>query len=74
VESENRLHDFSYPSSSAPYFRVFNPELQAKKFDPDFSYIRKWVPEYGTVAYPKPIVDHAFARNRAIETYRKALK
>lgn len=59
---------------AAPYFRVFSPELQAKKFDPELKYIRKWVPEYGTPAYPKPMVDHAFARNRAIETYRKALK
>ncbi len=59
---------------AAPYFRVFNPELQMKKFDSEFEYIRKWVPEYGTAAYPQPIVDHAFARNRAIETYRKALK
>ena len=59
---------------AAPYFRVFSPELQTKKFDPQLKYIRKWVPEYGTSAYPKPMVDHAFARNRAIETYRKALK
>ena len=59
---------------AAPYFRVFSPELQAKKFDAKLEYIRKWVPEYGTAAYPGPMVDHAFARNRAIETYRKALK
>jgi len=58
---------------AAPYFRVFSPELQTKKFDPQLKYIRKWVPEYGTAAYPKPMVDHAFARIRAIETYRKAL-
>jgi deoxyribodipyrimidine photo-lyase len=59
---------------AAPYFRVFSPDLQTKKFDRDFKYIRKWVPEYETSSYPKPMVDHAFARNRAIETYRKALK
>ena len=59
---------------AAPYFRVFSPELQTQKFDPQLKYIRKWVPEFGTSAYPKPMVDHAFARNRAIETYRKALK
>jgi deoxyribodipyrimidine photo-lyase len=58
---------------AAPYFRVFSPELQTKKFDPQLKYIRKWIPEYGTPAYPKPMVDHAMARNRAIETYRKAL-
>lgn len=59
---------------AAPYFRVFNPELQARKFDPKSRYIQQWVPEYKTKAYPKPMVDHAFARIRAIETYRKALK
>ena len=59
---------------ASPFFRVFSPALQAKKFDRDFKYIRKWVPEYGTSAYPQPMIDHAFARNRAIETYRKALK
>ncbi|HEY3369858.1 MAG TPA: deoxyribodipyrimidine photo-lyase [Prolixibacteraceae bacterium] len=59
---------------ATPYFRVFNPELQARKFDPQSLYIHKWVPEYPGKAYPQPIVDHAFARNRAIETYRKALK
>jgi len=58
---------------AAPYFRVFSPDLQTKKFDPKHEYIRKWVPEYGTAAYPSPMVDHAFARNRAIETYRKSL-
>ncbi len=59
---------------AAPYFRVFNPDLQTKKFDPQHEYIRRWVPEYGTAAYPEPMVDHAFARNRAIEVYRRALK
>jgi deoxyribodipyrimidine photo-lyase len=59
---------------AAPYFRVFNPALQAKKFDHQLEYIQHWVPEFGTSAYVQPIVDHAFARNRAIETYRKTLK
>jgi deoxyribodipyrimidine photo-lyase len=59
---------------AAPYFRVFSPELQTKKFDAKLEYIRKWVPEYGTPVYRQPIVDHAFARNRAIEIYRNALK
>ena len=58
---------------AAPYFRVFSPELQTKKFDPQLKYIIKWVPEFETSAYPKPMVDHSFARNRAVETYRKAL-
>ncbi|MGB6036335.1 MAG: deoxyribodipyrimidine photo-lyase [Cryomorphaceae bacterium] len=57
---------------AAPYFRVFNPELQTKKFDPEMAYIRKWVPDFQELTY-KPIVDHKMARNRAIETYKKAL-
>jgi len=58
---------------AAPYFRVFNPALQTDKFDPDHTYIKKWIPELNTDRYPKPIVEHTFARNRAIETYKKAL-
>lgn len=60
-------------TDAQPYFRVFNPDSQTEKFDKDLVYIKKWVPEFGTAAYPKPIVDHKFARNRAIETYKKAL-
>lgn len=59
---------------AAPYFRVFNPETQRVKFDPDGAYVRKWVPEAGSLSYAKPLVDHAFARQRALETYRKALE
>lgn len=58
---------------AAPYFRVFNPTEQQKKFDPDFKYIKQWVPEYGTSNYPKPIVDHAAARLRALKVYKDAL-
>jgi deoxyribodipyrimidine photo-lyase len=58
---------------AAPYFRIFNPTEQTKKFDPNYEYIKKWVPEYNTPNYVKPIVDHAFARNRALATYKKAL-
>lgn len=61
-------------SDAQPYFRVFNPDSQTEKFDKEMKYIRKWVPELGTNSYPKPIVDHKFARNRAIETYKKALE
>ncbi|HKK38643.1 MAG TPA: deoxyribodipyrimidine photo-lyase [Cryomorphaceae bacterium] len=57
---------------AAPYFRVFNPDLQTKKFDPELTYIKKWVPEFQGMVY-KPIVDHKMARNRAIDTYKKAL-
>jgi deoxyribodipyrimidine photo-lyase len=60
-------------TDAQPYFRVFNPESQAAKFDPDFKYIKRWIPEYGTVKYPKPIVDHRFARMRAIETYKSVV-
>ncbi len=59
---------------AAPYFRIFNPYLQTKKFDPEFKYIKKWVPEFQEFNYPKPIVDHEFARKRCLETYSKALK
>ena len=55
---------------AAPYFRIFNPVTQAEKFDPDNSYIKKWVPEFGTSSYPKPIINHDFARNRTLETYK----
>lgn len=60
-------------TDAAPYFRVFNPLEQAKKFDPEGRYIRRWVPEFGTAAYPKPIVDHAFARARCLDVFKKAL-
>ncbi len=59
---------------AAPYFRVFNPELQWKKFDPQSSYVKKWVKEFGTDQYPQPIVDHKFARARALERYKSVLK
>lgn len=58
---------------AAPYFRVFNPTLQTLKFDPQFIYIRKWVPEFDTFKYPKPMVDHDFARKRCLEAYQKAV-
>lgn len=60
-------------NDAAPYFRVFNPELQTKKFDPDLKYIKKWVPEVETEKYPKPIVDHKFARERVLKEYKRAL-
>jgi deoxyribodipyrimidine photo-lyase len=59
---------------AAPYFRIFNPSEQQKKFDPKESYIKKWIPEYGTAYYLKPIVDHKTARDLCLETYKKALK
>lgn len=59
---------------AAPYFRIFNPESQTEKFDKDKRYIRQWVKEYGTPAYPRPMVDHAFARQRCLDTFKAALK
>jgi deoxyribodipyrimidine photo-lyase len=56
---------------AAPYFRIFNPETQLKKFDKDFKYVKKWLPELGSEDYPKPIVDHKFARQRALDVYGK---
>jgi deoxyribodipyrimidine photo-lyase len=58
---------------AAPYFRVFNPTTQQQKFDKDFDYVRKWVPEFGTENYPQPIVEHKFARERALNRYKKGL-
>ncbi|MBL7825770.1 MAG: deoxyribodipyrimidine photo-lyase [Saprospiraceae bacterium] len=61
-------------TDAAPYFRIFNPSEQTKKFDPSLEYIRHWVPEFGSSKYPTPMVDHVFARNRCLETYKNALK
>lgn len=58
---------------AAPYFRVFNPTEQTRKFDPDLKYIRKWVPELDSLTYSRPMVDHAFARDRALKVYKEAL-
>ena len=58
---------------AAPYFRVFNPTSQLQKFDAQLAYVKQWVPEFGTDAYPEPIVEHKFARQRAIDTYKSAL-
>jgi deoxyribodipyrimidine photo-lyase len=84
-------------TDAAPYFRVFNPVTQGKKFDPEGRYVRKWLPVLKRVPamfihepwkmpddvqrdsgcrigrnYPKPIVDHAWARERALAAYRTA--
>jgi deoxyribodipyrimidine photo-lyase len=58
---------------AAPYFRVFNPALQAKKFDPQSIYIKRWIPELGTASYPKPIVEHDYAKQRCLKAYKTAL-
>lgn len=60
-------------TDAAPYFRVFNPESQLKKFDKDLIYVKRWVPEYGTAQYPAPIVNHKEARTRCLARYKEAL-
>lgn len=59
---------------AAPYFRIFNPYLQTKKFDAELKYIRRWVPEFEQLTYPAAIVDHELARKRCLQVYSDALK
>ncbi len=59
---------------AAPYFRVFNPTTQTEKFDKNLEYIKKWLPEFETNDYPQPIVEHSFARERALKIYGEAVK
>lgn len=61
-------------TDAAPYFRIFNPEIQMKKFDPEYIYIKQWVPEFGTSKYPPPMIDHKFARERCLRVYKNALR
>jgi deoxyribodipyrimidine photo-lyase len=81
-----KLHDYEMSSNignwqwvagsgvdAAPYFRIFNPTTQIQKFDKDHKYIKKWVPEYQELTYPKPMVDHKEARERCLKTYKEAL-
>ena len=58
---------------AAPYFRIFNPMEQIKKFDKDLKYIKKWVPELETSKYPEPIIDHKVARERCLRIYKEAV-
>ncbi len=59
---------------AAPYFRIFNPYLQTLKFDPNLDYVRKWVPEFESFSYPKPIEDHKEAREKCLRIYKEALQ
>ncbi len=58
---------------SAPYFRIFNPSIQTDRFDKKWEYVKKWLPEFGTKAYPQPLVEHHFARERALKVYGQAV-
>ncbi|KAA5823414.1 deoxyribodipyrimidine photo-lyase [Algibacter amylolyticus] len=81
-----KLHDYDMASNvgnwqwvagsgvdASPYFRIFNPTTQIQKFDKDLNYIKQWVPDFQELAYPKPIVEHKFARERCLDTYKAAL-
>ena len=81
-----KLHDYEMASNvgnwqwvagsgvdAAPYFRIFNPTTQIEKFDKKLEYIKQWVPDFQELTYPQPIVDHKFARERCLETYKAAL-
>jgi len=58
---------------AAPYFRIFSPQAQTERFDPEAVYIKHWLSEYGTPDYPEPIVEHRFARERCLSVYKNAL-
>jgi len=58
---------------AAPYFRIFNPTEQQKKFDPEGEFIRKWIPELDSIRYTSPIVDHKMARERCLRVYKEVL-
>ncbi|MDB9960603.1 DNA photolyase family protein [Oceanihabitans sp.] len=81
-----KLHDYEMASNignwqwvagcgvdAAPYFRIFNPTTQIEKFDKNLDYIKKWVPDFQELTYPKPIVDHKEARERCLKIYKEAL-
>ena len=82
-----KLHDYEMASNvgnwqwvagsgvdAAPYFRIFNPTSQIEKFDKKLNYIKKWVPDFQEFTYPKPIVEHTFARERCLKVYKEALE
>ena len=58
---------------AAPYFRIFNPSSQLKKFDKNMAYVGHWIPELNSSSYPDPIVDHKAARQRALDTYKAGM-
>ncbi|MEX0913534.1 MAG: deoxyribodipyrimidine photo-lyase [Demequina sp.] len=56
---------------AAPYFRIFNPHTQAKRYDPERRYVERWVAEVDTPAYPTPLVDHGIERQRSLEDFQR---
>lgn len=58
---------------AAPYFRVFNPTSQQEKFDPELKYIRRWIKDFDELTYPQPMVEHKFARERALKAYKEGI-
>lgn len=56
-------------ADASPFFRIFNPETQAAKFDPQGRYVRQWIPELGTSDYPGPVVDLKASRREALDAY-----
>ncbi|TXD48890.1 cryptochrome/photolyase family protein [Polaribacter sp. IC073] len=81
-----KLHDYEMASNvgnwqwvagsgvdAAPYFRIFNPTTQIKKFDKDLEYLNKWVPDFQELTYPNEMVDHREARERCLQVYKEAL-
>lgn len=76
-EQSSNIGNWQWSSGSgvdaAPYFRIFNPTEQIKKFDPSLKYIKKWVPELDTNSYPAPIVDHKEAREKCLKVYKESL-
>jgi deoxyribodipyrimidine photo-lyase len=61
-------------TDAAPYFRVFNPYTQREKFDKDWTYVKRWIPEINSSRYPDPIVEHKLARERCLATYKEGLE
>ena len=60
-------------ADAAPYFRIFNPFTQQKKFDKEFRYVKKWIDDFNEDDYLEYIVDHKEARERALICYKSAL-
>lgn len=81
-----KLHDYELASNignwqwiagcgvdAAPYFRIFDSTTQIEKFDKNFEYIIKWVPDFQELSYPTAIVEHKFARERCLQVYKEAI-